>query len=114
MSIDTSKLWMISVQDDEDIRWIRSPFNDEIMMRDFLNRYINDKRYSELEIFTERTLDIKLDVVIDKETNEVKTLTLREILFDRGYQETSDFYHECEDFRNSLYESKFEVTEESE
>jgi hypothetical protein len=114
MSVDTSKLWMISVQDDEDIRWIRSPFNDEIMMRGFINRYINDKRYSELEVFTERTLDIKLDVVIDKETNEVKTLTLREILFDRRYQETSDFYHKDEDFRNSLYKSRFEKIEESE
>lgn len=105
MNVDTSKLWMISVQDDKDIRWIRSPFNDEIMMRGYINRYINDKRYSELEVFTERTLDIKLDVVINKETNEVKTLTLREILFDRRYQETSDFYHECEDFRKSLYKS---------
>jgi hypothetical protein len=111
MSVDTSKLWMISVQDDKDIRWIRSPFNDEIMMKGFLKRYINDKRYSELEDFTERTLDIKLNVVIDKETNEVKTLTLREILFDRRYQETSDFYHEDEEFRNSLYQSRFEETE---
>ena len=114
MSVDTSKLWMISVQDDEDNRWIRSPFNGEIMMRGFINRYINDKRYSELEIFTEETLDIELDVVMDKETNEVKTLKLREILFDTRYQKISDLYHKDEDFRNSLYESKFEVKEESE
>ena len=40
MSIDTSKLWMISVQDNEDIRWIRSSFNDEDCLRAFTNRYL--------------------------------------------------------------------------
>jgi len=114
MSIDTSKLWMISVQDNEDIRWIRSSFNDEVCLRGFTNRYLFDSRYSEFEVFTEKTLDIKLDVVVDKSTNEVKTLTLREILFDGRYQETSNYYHESEDFRKSVYESKFEKTDETE
>jgi len=50
MSIDTSKLWMMSVQDDEDVRWIRSPFNDEVTMRAFSYRYLSDKKYSEYEV----------------------------------------------------------------
>ena len=114
MSIDTSKLWMISVQDNEDIRWIRSSFNDEDCLRAFTNRYLFDSRYSEFEDFTEKTLDIELDVVVDMSSNEVKTLTLREILFDRRYQETSNYYHESENFRKSVYKSKFEKTDETE
>jgi len=112
MSIDTSKLWMISVQDDDDVRWIRSPFNDVTTMRGFSYRYLSDSKYSEFEVFTEKTLDIKLDICIDKETKQIKTLTLRQILFGDFYQETSDEYHKSEDFRKMTHESKIEKSEE--
>lgn len=112
MSIDTSKLWMMSVQDDEAVRWIRSPFNDETTMRAFSFRYLSDKKYSEFEIFTEKTLDMKLDICVDKDTKEIETLTLRQILFGNFYQETSDEYHKSEEFRNMIHESKIEKSEE--
>ena len=112
MNIDTSKLWMISVQDDDNVRWIRSPFNDVITMRDFSNRYLSDSKYSEFEVFTEKTLDIKLDVCIDKETKQIKTLTLRQILFGDFYQETSDEYHKSDGFRKMIHESKIEKSEQ--
>ena len=112
MSIDTSKLWMMSVQDDEAVRWIRSPFNDATTMRAFSFRYLSDKKYSEFEIFTEKTLDMKLDICVDKDTKEIETLTLRQILFGNFYQETSDEYHKSEEFRNMIHESKIEKSEE--
>jgi len=112
MSIDTSKLWTISVQDNDDIRWIRSSFNDMSTLRGFSLRYLSGGRYSEFEVFTEKTLDMKLDVCIDKETKQIKTLTLRQILFGDFYQETSDEYHKSEEFRQMIHESKIEKSEE--
>jgi len=112
MSIDTSKLWMMSVQDDEDVRWIRSPFNDEVTMRAFSYRYLSDKKYSEYEVFTEKTLDIVLDVCVDKTTLEIQTMTLREILFGKMYQDISDSYHESDDFRKMVNDSKIDKSED--
>ena len=108
MSIDTSKLWMISVQDDEDVKWIRSPFNDELSMRGFSLRYLNDKRYSKCEVFTEHTLDIELDIVVEKDPIKFETVTLRQILFGHRYQDISETYKESEEFRKRVHDSHYE------
>jgi 5'(3')-deoxyribonucleotidase len=103
---------MISFQDDDDVRWIRRTYNDVTTMWGYSYRYLSDSKYSEFEVFTEKTLDIKLDVCIDKETKQIETLTLRQILFGDFYQETSDEYHKSEDFRKMTHESKIEKSKE--
>ena len=112
MSIDTSKLWMISVQDDEAVQWIRSPFNDATTMRAFSYRYLSDEKYSEFEVFTEKTLDMKLDICVDKDTKEIETVTLRQVLFGHRYQEISNSYQSSDEFRKKIRESKIEKSEE--
>lgn len=107
MSVDTSKLWMISVQDDNDVRWIRSPYNDELSMRGFSMRYLTDKRYSRFEVFSEKTLDIEVDIVVSKDPLKVETITLREILFGHKYQEISNRYKESKEFRKQVHDSHF-------
>jgi len=93
--------YMLSVRDNKDIRWIRSPFMSKRQLDMFLFEYAkNPNRYEDLEIFMEPTLDILVDQ-INEEHKLDKSYTLRGYLFGSVYQKFVSHYQvnsECRDF----------------
>jgi hypothetical protein len=79
-------LYFLSVWDQQEIRHIRHTHCSQTEVRDFLKLYNSEfPRFSGLEIFNEKTLDLSSDYLLIN-SDEKKELTLRQVLFRNFYQ----------------------------
>lgn len=85
-----TKYYMLSVIDNEEVRWIRNTFMNEYEIKDWIDHASQyDGRYSKLEIFDEKTLDL-LTLCPTNETGVKTEITLRHALFGGRYQKFAD------------------------
>jgi len=86
---DDKDLYFLSVWDNRECRHIRSPYMSNHQIKSFMKDFVkNFPRYTQLEVFNEKTLDIESDYKLD--TGEKKEYTLRQVLFNNYYQEFRD------------------------
>ena len=80
---------MVSMVKNDSYSHIRCPYNTKMELQETLRGYVeNFTDYSNLEIFTEETLNIKGKFMCEDE--EERELTLRQYLFGDLYQKCSD------------------------
>lgn len=83
------------------IKWTRIPYRTQLEILPYLKNYAeNFTDYHNLEIFSEKTLDIKGKFMC--EDGKEREMTLREVLFDSRYQRTSDMVKTHDSFLKDM------------
>ena len=99
--------YMLDYWDKEDCRWIRIPYLTMFDLIGHLRELIEDGNWfnkSSYRIHTERELDMK--VKMESDDGEIHDFTLREVLFDKRYENFSELSKTDESFFKSSHQRR--------